>query len=108
MALTYAYRVGMQARIKFWIAVWVALGIISVLSYPTGQSSLIFGFWPSNHFIPWLITFLCLVLGGIFAWDMFYNYYPQFDADIIEEIESGVEPVAKTDQPTVTADDGEK
>lgn len=81
----------MQSRTKTWAAVWTVVAVGSVLSYPTGQSSLLFGFWPSHHFVPWSVTLLCLVLGGVFAYDLLYNYYPEWDGDVIEAIESDEE-----------------
>jgi formate hydrogenlyase subunit 3/multisubunit Na+/H+ antiporter MnhD subunit len=79
----------MQTRTKGWAVVWAIIGLAGIFSYPTGESTLLFGFWPSNHFIMWFLTLLVGVVGVIYAYDMLYNIYPNSekydDLEIAEE-----------------------
>lgn len=76
----------MQTRTKAWAVVWIILGLAGILSYPTGESTLLFGFWPSNHFRMWLLTLIVSIVGVIYAYDMLYKIYP--NSEKYDELES--------------------
>jgi hypothetical protein len=80
----------MQTRTKLWAVVWIVIALAGVFSYPSGESTLLFGFWPSNHFRMWFLTLLVAVVGTIYAYDMLYNIYPNSDKyDDIETLSEG-------------------
>lgn len=79
----------MQTRTKLWAVVWTIIGLAGILSYPSGESTLLFGFWPSNHFQMWFLTLIVAVVGVIYAYDMLYNIYP--NSDKYEDLDKVVE-----------------
>lgn len=76
----------MQTRTKIWIAVWIVIGLAGVTSFPSGNSTLLFGFWPSNHFQLWILTLFTAIVGVVYAYDMLYNVYP--NSDKYEDLDS--------------------
>lgn len=66
----------MHQRTKLWIVVWIVLAVGGIAVYPGGRSTLLFGFWPSNHFIIMAMAFIVACVGLVFAYDYMYNINP--------------------------------
>lgn len=61
-----------------WVVVWVVIiAIIALFTYPSGESTILFGFWPSNAFIMVAVGTVVAIAGAVFGYDMMYNVYPE-------------------------------